>query len=532
MSGATFQRFDVADAVRVLIERDPIEADGEYANACPNPSGELGGWWWRTPVANTTLTGVPFPEEWADEGDTLVFKTTVSQACAFTSGPVEILEDQWLSVHYREWPGSTWHRVRIDWYNAAGSLLSSTTRSSYWNTGGVVTPRDYGSHQAPTSTAYARVRFDVYADTLGANPAADATWTFNRAALVVTDTEPANTPTAEEAPGAFWTELQGDTKNIAINRTEWNTGTLTVEIVSEALDPAVSTVLRPGRRIVVQALTVTDGDTVAEPLFTGKTAHARTEYAPLNPEGQRARVTVTAHDAMAQLAATRAPDGYHSIDDLPAVLELAGEPWNINGYGNQVTATPDATGDTSATAADQVTRTRDTGSGYAWIDRKGIVNVHSVLASTTGTYTAADFNPNVVVAYDTARAINTITVKNIAGTTTTETTHADADSVREWGPLPAAFTVIDVPLPAVYADGLFTANATPQPAVESIQFAMATQDDINEHATRDLCQTLQVLLDDLEMAARITGIEHQIVGQKWLTTYTLADSSRRPIPTT
>lgn len=46
---------NVLDRVRLDVERDL--ATGELVNLIQNPSGDLGGWGWITPVASTAMSG-------------------------------------------------------------------------------------------------------------------------------------------------------------------------------------------------------------------------------------------------------------------------------------------------------------------------------------------------------------------------------------------------------------------------------------------------------------------------------------------
>lgn len=530
----TRQSFHTDEVVAFNIERDP--EPGEYVNASPNPSGELGGWWWRSPVADTIVTGQPFPEEWDELGHTLTFKTNASQACAFTSGQVPISAGQWLTLTYRDWPGVLWHRVRFDWYDVTGSLISSTTRSAYWNTGGVVTPRDYGSHQAPAGTFYARLRVDLYATNSGGNPAADTSWTFNRVSLVVTDTEPDASPA--DVPEVLWTNVMGDALSVNFTREGGNVGPLSAELVSDALDPATNPLLRPGRRVQVR--------TENAVMYTGRLAPrgVRAVYNPLAKPGQRTRISLAANDAWSDLAASPCSDGVSSIVRLPMLLENAvpAVPWNANGYASQVDYfTPSTTGDTSATLADQIIRARDTDvPQFAWIDRNGILQAwfydpdNAPWENGPRDLTEADYNRDLTVAHDTGNAINVVRFNVLSGTTTTPYgPYIDTDSLREWGNLSATFTIHARGDYADYAEQILDAASVPVLAPESAVIPLPDLAAVEKWADLDLYDVLAIECTDpaITAQAHASRITHTITPDKWLLGVTFQLVGRPAIPT-
>lgn len=143
-------------------------------NLIKNPSGEQGAWGWETPVANTTMYSGNDLEYFPTTGGFyMTFKTTVSQAAYFRSELLPISAGQYAVGRFTQWGwgvAGTNHRVRFEWYNSQKVYLSSSTQTAAISaTGEYFVP----AAQAPTNTAYMKIRFDMYG-TSGANPAAGA----------------------------------------------------------------------------------------------------------------------------------------------------------------------------------------------------------------------------------------------------------------------------------------------------------------------------------------------------------------------
>lgn len=152
------QEFNTVDVVRLEVEADPTG----LVNLVQNPSGELGGWGWITTLSNSVMSGVA--------GPLLQYERTVAGASFFTTEALPITAGQYAAARWESVSGSgaAYVRARFEWLDAAGALLSSSVQTGYFSTTatvGLVSPV-----VAPASTAFVRLRFDVYLTNAGANP--------------------------------------------------------------------------------------------------------------------------------------------------------------------------------------------------------------------------------------------------------------------------------------------------------------------------------------------------------------------------
>lgn len=171
-----------------------------------------------------------------------------------------------------------------------------------------------------------------------------------------------------------YVNILGPTHDIKIGREGLNLGTLTATVLDTALDPATAATLRTGRKV---RLMVLHSNQTWQAVLTGKLNKADVNY-DLHARDPRkvSRISLTATDPTAPLANATRPDGVATIAALPYVLEGCGVPWNVNGSGNQVPAATVVSTNVNATAIDQIAITRDSVSGYAWVDRNGVLQAH------------------------------------------------------------------------------------------------------------------------------------------------------------
>lgn len=183
-------------------------------------------------------------------------------------------------------------------------------------------------------------------------------------------------------------DVLGDIRELSVVREELNVGTLSATVVNPDLSPAVAETLRPGRkfRLVLNPSPASSGISPlsfggwTEPLITGKLDNAKVEYRPLeNNPARRAIITLTAVDAIALLANAKRPNTVGTVPELPYVLEGAGVPWRCDGESGQVSSANVVVANDGASALDQVAITRDTVGGYAWVDRRGLLRVNSIM---------------------------------------------------------------------------------------------------------------------------------------------------------
>lgn len=168
---------------------------------------------------------------------------------------------------------------------------------------------------------------------------------------------------------------------IKIKREGLNLGTLNATVLDTTLDPTVSSTIRPGRRCRLLALS----GTTWEPLYTGRIANADVAYDQSSSDPNKvSRVSITTTDNTSPLANATRPSGVANISDLPYVLEGAGVPWNVNGNGNQVPTASVVSNNDNASALDQIALTRDSKSGYAWVDRHNILQAWDAAQMPSG----------------------------------------------------------------------------------------------------------------------------------------------------
>lgn len=177
MSGQTFDTID-----RVRLEVEQATPAGQLVNLIQNPNGDLGGWGWITPVANTAMI-----TDTAAAGR-LRFYTTVAQACYFTTELLHAAAGQYVGARINLIAGSglAWARGRFVFLNAAGGVISSGAQTAYTSVTNTVL--QVPAMVAPAGTAYVQLRVDLYASNIGANPVANAYLIHNQSVLAVANT--------------------------------------------------------------------------------------------------------------------------------------------------------------------------------------------------------------------------------------------------------------------------------------------------------------------------------------------------------
>lgn len=346
-----------------------------------------------------------------------------------------------------------------------------------------------------------------------------------------------NSPsTAKTTPGTFdyvaeatYVDVLADSNNLTWTRSEMNPGTLSALIISDDLDPAVAGTIQTGQRCRVMAFVPPasgTGPSTWQPLFTGTLGPATVTYDLLNGRvGRRAQINLSATDPMSGLAGVSRKYGVRSIDDLPWVLEGAGQPWNCNGSGDQVlTATPASFND-NASAADQVALTRDSSLGYAWMDRRGVLQVwdRSQIATTAWTFDENVYSPSIEVGYDAAAIINSVTITlqqydPVTGASGEKSLgpYRDAASIRrvrrEYS---QSFTVAGLSEAECenLANAILATNATPVRRVTALSVPLTHGDgDLLPYAAVDLYDTAHVtnLRAAIDENHRVLSITHTL----------------------
>ena len=489
-------------------------------NLVQNPSGDLGGWGWITPVAGSAMKG--------SGGANLEYSAAASVPNWFTTENLPVAAGQYVSARWVAPTVGANYRVRLEWVDSAGVLISSSTQSIYYASS--ATPVVYAATVAPALTAFVRLRFDHYSNTSGGNPTAGSKVLLNGVTVAKAATSAALSGLGYLDP-ATYTNILGPTHSISIKRNELNVGILAAEVLDATIDPSQSTLVRPGKRVRLMAL---DNATATwTPLFTGKIVGANTTYDLKRTDAKKARITLTVLDAVSVLSQISRPEGVATIPELPYILEGCGVPWNVDGSGNQVPTATVVTTDENASALDQVAITRDSESGYAWVDRKGILQASSSrtdsrFGAPITTINEDDYS-DLAIDYDTDRCINSVKVNlrrvNLANGQTVEVVYGpyvDQASIDQWGPHAKEFTVQGITdsdvAAAAYAAPILTENATPAVRVNSARIPIrAAADLVATRGLLDLYDQVTVANTNAGISdiMRITGVEHTITPDRW-----------------
>lgn len=541
------------------------ELETVRTNLVPNPSFESNTSDWTAGTATTIARSTAQAAVGsASLAVTRTGSTGIARASQGVGSEIAVtpLIDYAVQARFRSASTGRSVSLSIEWLNAALSTISYTGAAGIDSAAGWLTLGATGA--APPTAVYARVFVSWTGVPVGEHHYLDAVQ-LERASTVGTYFDGATTPagtlsyawtgTANASASTETNSLLsyidpvpylnvlGPTHDIKITRDELDVGLLVATILDVNLDPAKAPLLRPGRRVRAMALDpATDS---WEPLFFGKAQNAKVTYDLKTkvPDQKRARISLTAVDNISAVASVPRAEGVATIAELPFLLEGAGVPWNVNGSGNQVPSATVVANNTNASLLDQIAVTRDSVLGYAWVDRRGVVQVWDaaeISTSIAATFDEDDYT-DLGIDYDTERCINTVNIKylriNLATGETVEVPYGpyvDQDSVDQWGPRAADFTVQgiaeDSGVLQAYAEAIFAANATPTVRVNTVTLALREAADVT-YALRDLYDLVTVSNDEagLEQDLRIVSIEHTISPEKWLTAYSFgADGGVAP----
>lgn len=317
-----------------------------------------------------------------------------------------------------------------------------------------------------------------------------------------------------------WTDILGSAATLEIERDEMNLGTLSATLYDANLDPATQDLIRPGKRVRLQALV--DGDW--ESVFTGKADNPSSVYEVRDPfldDVKRVQIKLVASDAVADLVNSPRPEGVATFADLPYVLLDTGVPYNINGSGAALDFDDViiAGYNESANAVDQVVITRDSVLGYAWIDRGGVLQawdrdeLSAVAALTIDEDHYSDLNTD----WDVNRTFNTLKVELLKpdGTSDTYGPYTDDAARREWRDREATFRVqgIDDADIDAYAAQVLAWNAQPAKRINTVTLPIRSVAELEAYAVLDLYDLVSVSNDLAGVVAqqsRIVTMKHRI----------------------
>lgn len=490
-----------------------LEVEGNWTglpNLVPNPSGEGGIWGWGKASSSTILAALAGPVFQFTRGGVagLVANTDLIPIRYQVAGVTQQIRARILRGALVGTGNVA--TVRVDFYNKDKTFHSSTaavtmSASAYFEVPATNVPS--------AATRYCRVVVAMSSATAGHSVR------FSEVTLV--NGSPGNVAASTPVAEPNWTSILSPAISVTVDREGLNLGTLAATIRDATLDPATSSTIRKGRRIRLSAKTP---GAVWERLFTGTIDTADVSYDLLYPvPNKRARITITAVDPVATLAGTPRPSGVATIPELPAVLEDAGVPWNVNGSTGMAAGTVVAV-DKAASALDQIAITRDSASGFAWVSRTGILNAWdrgTISATLAATFTETTYT-DLQVGFNASDCINDVTViaRSIVGGETIETTYGpftDGPSVKEWGTCHVDVTVQgstwNSTTAEAFADAIFAAAATPRIRVNSLKFTIADAADItSSRALLDLYDAVKVTntAKAIDQTLRPTRIVHQI----------------------
>lgn len=153
------QEFRTTDFLRFEVEAEPTG----LVNLVQNPNGELGGWGWITSLTASAMVGAAGPR--------LRYERSVAGASFFTTEAMPVEAGYFVAARLSALSGTgvTHFRLRFEWLETDLSVLSSSSQSGYFTV--TVPDAQTNAAQAPPSSAYVRLRVDLYASNTGTAPA-------------------------------------------------------------------------------------------------------------------------------------------------------------------------------------------------------------------------------------------------------------------------------------------------------------------------------------------------------------------------
>lgn len=533
----------IRDATTVLkaeVQADPVG----MANLVPNPNGELGAWFWVTPLRFTKVTG--------EAGPVLRLQNDTGATDVYTqTNPISVLAGEHIAARLDTVAGTAGHnlKMRFRYFNALGELIAT---SSPTGTLDVTTPAThYLEDTAPAGTTFAKLKVDLF-DGSSSPPDIPAYADFTDV-MVTTAATTISTPFTYVDPETY-TDVLSPTASISITRAALGPGVLGVRIIDTSLDPATTDALRTGQLFRIRAL---NDDTSQFEDLAGRyiISRAQVTYDLTKPPEKQTAIELTVVDAQQLLSNSIRPNSVAAIDHLPFVVETVGVPFNVNGETGTLIDHPDVTARLDqATALDQVLLTRDTETGYAWVDKQGIFQAWSdrgtdfyggPVTFDESTYSAID------LAFDTDECVNEVVVVLVwidpDSDETQETTYgpyrdeaaiAESKVVRR-----GTFRVtgLDVGDVTAYAAAILDASSQPQRRVNSITVPIREPADITPaKALIDLYATANIIntAKGIDLDQHVTSITHTIQatddGVRWLMTLGFAtlENISNPAPVT
>lgn len=445
---------------------------------------------------------------------------------------------------------TTTRQLWINYYKADGSYLTQVVQTAATIPAGI-TNVTYAPGAVPAGAAFAymAVRVTWPTDIFGVAVEARMTGIRFHVGTAVLGVE--EFPTFRNIfPGAH---------QLNIERSPLDASSIILTTSDPECDPA-TTWIRKGAAAMIEIAVNPGGrtnDRLSTMVVDDVAATYRVHRGELHPV-----TAVRFSDGNADLANTARKNGYAPLQRLVEVMEGVTVPYNVTGQTWVGPSTdPVDWVNENASALDQIAVTRDTHLAYAYLDRWGVMNVHSEDsgAGTIWTYARewdvdeSNFNATAAPKMSYADVINTVKIVayRFIGDQTEEWHYGpfiDQDSVDRYGARSATFTVgvpIGTTVSATYwdafVDEIFAKNAEAARGYEELSFFIDgispdTPGAANDlfFATADHGDLLNVtspLLDLVSEPFRIGRVRHEITPTKWIARFGLGKSDGVAAPT-
>ena len=453
-------------------------------------------------------------------------------------------------------PISTWTRVSIP-FNSG-----SKTKLKYFSVTGLEAGSTYwfDGFLLEAGTTELRPYFD------GSN-IPESGWTSSWDGSTNASRSTATGPAAQfnYVPPVTYQEITGSVVSYSSQRAGLETGTMQLSMSDVALDPASSDVLRKGRRIRVRSKNAG----VYYDRFVGKINNAHVDYEPRKNKPLLTNISVTAIDAIADLANTKRANSVADITELTSLLEGQNVPWDINGENGQTLISPVTAGvNENASLLDQVALVRDTprhatseGPSYAFVSRSGALTVRSEDTQAARPVAAVlneddgdvFYNDQFKLSYDSSACINEVLIKaqRLTGSGENQQTEEwsygpfrDQDSINKWGAHSKEFTVATSPSATIDTTGatyfanfiadIFARNSEPQMLMSSVQVPILNSAGIVFAGELDLYDKLNITnaekaYDEIQ---NVVGINETITADRWIVDIFLSSETSVASPET
>lgn len=150
------QEFNTVDFVRLEVET----ATEGLSNLVQNPSGELGGWGWVTPLSSSSIIKDPL-------SPSLKYERTVAGASYYYTEPMPLAAGQYVAATYRIDGSNCYQAARFEYLDANMAVLSASPQTAISGSNATF---NVDPALAPALTTFVRLRFDLYGNIGGAAP--------------------------------------------------------------------------------------------------------------------------------------------------------------------------------------------------------------------------------------------------------------------------------------------------------------------------------------------------------------------------